>query len=168
MENYQNETLATAQGASVISPELLLAHWQGHRGLTRRLIEVFPEDKLFTYSIGGMRTFAEIVMEIIGMEAPGIKGIATGEWDPLNEHISHHNSKEEILRLWDGATAEINKYWSQIRPERFQEVVIAFGLYKNTAIDTVLYFIDNEIHHRGQGYVYLRSLGVTPPSFWER
>ncbi|MEJ6979249.1 DinB family protein [Pedobacter sp. P351] len=28
--------------------------------------------------------------------------------------------------------------------------------------------IDNEIHHRGQAYVYLRSLGITPPFFWER
>jgi len=27
---------------------------------------------------------------------------------------------------------------------------------------------DNEIHHRGQGYVYLRSLGTEPPPFWER
>jgi uncharacterized damage-inducible protein DinB len=29
-------------------------------------------------------------------------------------------------------------------------------------------FIDNEVHHRGQGYVYLRALGVEPPPFWER
>ena len=27
-----------------------------------------------------------------------------------------------------------------------------------------LYVIDNEIHHRGQGYVYLRALGIEPPS----
>ena len=24
----------------------------------------------------------------------------------------------------------------------------------------ILYVIDNEIHHRGQGYVYLRALGI--------
>jgi hypothetical protein len=30
------------------------------------------------------------------------------------------------------------------------------------------YWIDNEIHHRGQGYVYLRALGVEPPPFYER
>ena len=28
--------------------------------------------------------------------------------------------------------------------------------------------IDNETHHRGQGYVYLRALGIEPPQFWER
>ena len=26
----------------------------------------------------------------------------------------------------------------------------------------------HEIHHRGQGYVYLRALGIEPPPFWER
>jgi uncharacterized damage-inducible protein DinB len=31
-----------------------------------------------------------------------------------------------------------------------------------------LYAIDNEIHHRGQGYVYLRALGIEPPPFYER
>jgi uncharacterized damage-inducible protein DinB len=32
----------------------------------------------------------------------------------------------------------------------------------------ILYVVDNEIHHRGQGYVYLCALGVEPPPFWER
>jgi uncharacterized damage-inducible protein DinB len=32
----------------------------------------------------------------------------------------------------------------------------------------IQYVIDNEIHHRGQGYVYLRELGIEPPPFWER
>jgi uncharacterized damage-inducible protein DinB len=34
--------------------------------------------------------------------------------------------------------------------------------------DLVLYVIDNEIHHRGQGTVYLRALGIEPPPFYER
>jgi uncharacterized damage-inducible protein DinB len=32
----------------------------------------------------------------------------------------------------------------------------------------LLYVVDNEIHHCGQGYVYLRSLGIAPPPFYER
>jgi uncharacterized damage-inducible protein DinB len=30
------------------------------------------------------------------------------------------------------------------------------------------YWIDNEIHHRGQAYVYLRALGIEPPAFYDR
>jgi hypothetical protein len=36
----------------VITPEALLEHWQGHRRLTRRLIDAFPEDQLFSFSVG--------------------------------------------------------------------------------------------------------------------
>ncbi|MDZ4793126.1 MAG: hypothetical protein SGI83_02510 [Bacteroidota bacterium] len=39
----------------IISPESLLKHWQSHRSLTHKTIEAFPEDQLFTYSVGGMR-----------------------------------------------------------------------------------------------------------------
>ena len=41
-------TTATAQ---VISKEDLLNHWQGHRNLTRRVIEAFPEKDFFEFSI---------------------------------------------------------------------------------------------------------------------
>ena len=46
-----------AKVSPVITAEQLLEHWQGHRRLTRRAIEAFPEDKLFSYSIGGMRLY---------------------------------------------------------------------------------------------------------------
>jgi uncharacterized damage-inducible protein DinB len=32
----------------------------------------------------------------------------------------------------------------------------------------LLYVVDNEIHHRAQGYVYLRALGIEPPLFHVR
>jgi uncharacterized damage-inducible protein DinB len=50
----------------------------------------------------------------------------------------------------------------------FSETMTAFGMYPGKVYDLLLYGIDNEIHHRGQGYVYLRSLGIAPPAFFER
>ena len=44
----------------------------------------------------------------------------------------------------------------------------AFGQFPGALHDLILYVIDNEIHHRGQGYVYLRALGLEPPPFYER
>ncbi len=152
----------------VITPSELLAHWQGHRGLTRRTIEAFPEDAFFNYSIGGMRTFADMVMELLGIAGPGIKEIATGEIQELIEEVDHGNKKAKILELWDKATDEINTYWAQIKPEQFQQNIKIFGQYEGTVWSSIFYFIDNEIHHRGQGYVYLRALGVEPPFFYER
>jgi len=154
-----------------ISTEAMLHHWQGHRNLTRRVIEAFPEDKLFNYSIGGMRPFAHLVMEMIDIAVPGVKGLATGNWEKVEE-FDHTKSmpinKEGLLELWDKVTEIIDQTWPEITSEQFQKVEVAFGQYENNNYNTLLYFVDNEIHHRGQGYVYLRSLGIEPPYFWER
>jgi uncharacterized damage-inducible protein DinB len=162
--------MSTASPASatnvVITPEAFLEHWQGHRRLTRRVIEAFPEDQLFTYSLGGMRTFGELALEMLSMAAPMVQGVVSGDWNTSWDR--DRKPKEEILRAWDAATEEINTLWAQIPPERFQENIVAFGQYPGRASDLILYVIDNEIHHRGQGYVYLRALGVEPPPFYER
>lgn len=163
METTQNKS--THQ---VITPAQLLEHLQGHRSLTRRTIEAFPEEAFFKHTIGGMRPFSEMVMELLGIAGPGIKEIATGKMAQLNEHFEHGNQKAKLLQLWDEATEEINTYWAQIAPEQFQQNIKIFGQYDGTVMSSISYFIDNEIHHRGQGYVYLRSLGIEPPAFYER
>jgi uncharacterized damage-inducible protein DinB len=157
----------TVESKTFISTAAFLDHWQGHRQLTRRVIDAFPEDKLFTYSVGGMRPFAELALEMMGMAEPGVTGVATGKWNSFKD-AERPNSKAELLRMWDDVTEQINRVWPTIPPHRFAEVDVAFGQYENPNFQTLLYFIDNEIHHRGQGYVYLRALGIAPPAFWER
>ena len=157
----------------VITPDTLLQHWQGHRRVTRRIISAFPEKEFFTYSIGGMRPFADMVMEFIGLAHPGIIGVATGKWPKIDEleyrsKMSKQRNQKEILQLWDDLTELINTLWIQIPPQRFQEIDTAFGEYEGQISGIILYWIDNEIHHRGQGYVYLRSLNIEPAAFWDR
>jgi uncharacterized damage-inducible protein DinB len=151
--------------------EALREHWQGHRRLTRRVIEAFPEEAFETYSLGGMRPFSELAWEIIGMAEPGMKGIVTGDWaqDGEPEHqINASHEKAYVLRRWDEVTELIDRLWPEIPAGRLEQVEAAFGLYNQPIYNTLFYFIDNEIHHRGQGYVYLRSLGIAPPQFWDR
>jgi uncharacterized damage-inducible protein DinB len=150
---------------TVISPEALLEHWQGHRRVTRRMIEAFPEKELFEYSIGGMRPFAVLATEMLNMAVPIARGVASGAWTGEDPKPT---TRAEILKLWDESTAELDRVWKTIPPHRFQEVDTAFGQWKGTGIWMILYAIDNEIHHRGQGYVYLRSLGIEPPAFYDR
>lgn len=152
--------------AAAITPDALLKHWQGHRRLTRRLIDAFPENQLFTFSIGGMRTFGEMALELVAMAEPMARGVATGDWNTSFEREAR--PKEEILRRWDESTAQIDELWKQIPAERFQEQMTAFGQYPGIVHDLLLYVIDNEVHHRAQGYVYLRALGIEPPPFYER
>jgi uncharacterized damage-inducible protein DinB len=151
----------------VIKPDQLLKHWQGHRALTRRVIDAFPEKDLFNFSIGGMRTMSGYALEFLGMAVPTLQGITTGVW-PTDDKSEKPSTKDDLLKAWDNATGEINRLWADIKPERWQEVDTAFGQWKMPVYALVQYIIDNEVHHRGQGYVYLRSLGIEPPPFYER
>lgn len=150
----------------VITPEQFLAHWQGHRRLTRRLIEAFPEDQLWSFSIGGMRPFGALVTEMLMIGAPMLKGIISGEW--VASSIEGQPTKAELLAHWDADTATLEEYFPKLTLEKFQEHQVAFGQYPGLVYDLLLYGIDNEVHHRGQGYVYLRALGIEPPGFYER
>ncbi len=149
-----------------ITPDALLEHWQGHRRLTRRAIDAFPDDKLFSFSLGGMRPFGVLVMEMLTMAEPTLRGLATGEW--IRSTDRDPRPKQELLRLWDQTTEQMNVLWPKIPPQRFLETVTAFGQWPGVVHNLILYVIDNEIHHRGQGYVYLRALGIEPPAFFDR
>lgn len=151
-----------------ISSTQLLEHWQGHRNLTRRVIDAFPEKELFEFSIGGMRPFAKLAVELISIAGPGLKGIVHHQEEKFSEEAFQPKTKEEILAKWDSETEVINLYFNQISEERFQEMFNLFGQYEFPVYQNILYFIDNEVHHRGQGYTYLRALGIDPPFFWER
>lgn len=160
------DTLSVSQ---VISSQDLLKHWQGHRALTRRVIEIFPEKEFFEFSIAGMRTFAKLTDELLAIASPALKGIVTREVLPFTEGSSQAlTTKAQYLEKWDQATKEINDNWEKLSVEDFSETFNLFGQYEFPIIQNILYFIDNEVHHRGQVYVYLRALDIEPPFFWER
>jgi uncharacterized damage-inducible protein DinB len=84
------------------------------------------------------------------------------------ERWTANRCQKEILQLWDQSTDRINTLWAQIPSQRFEQTMTAFGRWPGRVYELLLYVVDNEIHHRGQGYVYLRALGIEPPPFYER
>lgn len=158
---------STAAEVAFMSVDQLLKHWQGHRGLSRRMIEAYPEEELFSFSIGGMRPFGELVHEMIHMTVPIAAGAATGEWKEYGV-AELPRTKSGLLELWDQDTQSLNEQWAKVTSERLQAKEVAFGQWPSRVFGHILYAIDNEVHHRAQGYVYLRALGIEPPPFWER
>ncbi len=152
---------------AILSKHDLLNHWLEHRNLTRRTLEKFPEDHLFTFKVDQMRTFADLIKELLSLAVPGLHGIVHHESKPYDHDLPYTN-KGELLKAWDEATPQIEKLFLQIPEERFADDYNLFGQYNFPIIHNILYFIDNEIHHRGQGFVYLRLLGIEPPFFWDR
>jgi uncharacterized damage-inducible protein DinB len=151
-----------------VTADQMLEHWMGHRKLSRRTLELFPEDQLFTFSIGGMRPFGQLALEML-MILPTLRGVSTGEWkwEPSYDDVT---TKDALLAAWDDCDAKLQQTWKGITPERLSAIEADnFWLQHATSnVSKVQYWIDNEIHHRAQGYVYLRALGIEPPAFWER
>ena len=97
------------QTSFVITATELLENWQGHRNLTRKVIEAFPEKEFFAYSLAGMRPFATMIQELLAIAVPGIRQIVSGGTEELNEHLDQANTKAHILSLWDEATTDLNR-----------------------------------------------------------
>ncbi|MCC7004226.1 MAG: damage-inducible protein DinB [Gemmatimonadaceae bacterium] len=155
-----------ANSAIVITPEQLLEHWQGHRRVTRRLIAAFPADQFETFTIGGLRPFSGLVQEMLAIGVPSLKGFVHRDWTTSFEPRAL--SKDAALKEWDAQTDEINALFPKIRAEQWQEHDKAFGMYEGPTFELLWYALDNEIHHRGQAYVYFRALGIEPPPFYDR
>ena len=153
---------------TIITLEELVAHWKGHRGLTRRIIEVFPEKEFFEYSIGGMRPAAQLIQEMMDVSSGGVREMVGGDAGEIAGHGVKATSKTEALNIWDDNTVELFENLAKIPVDKFHDRILSFGQYEGTIWGNIFYFLDNEIHHRAQAYVYLRALGVEPPAFWDR
>ena len=163
---------AEAKEGVFLSPAALLEHWQGHRRLTRRTVEAFPEDELFSFTPAPtLRPFGAMVLEVVWMLEPTLEHLL-GEGSELPDWSERQKesppSKGELLELWDETEGYLLETWPRIPEGRFYAVESAFGLPPQPNRNLALYLIDNEVHHRAQGFVYLRLLGVEPPAFWER
>ncbi|MEJ7779561.1 MAG: DinB family protein [Daejeonella sp.] len=158
----------TEKIAAVITPEELSAHWKGHRELTRKVIEAFPEKEFFEYSLGGMRPASQLIQEMLDVSGGGVREMTGGDAGEIAGHAVKATSKAEMLAIWDENTSELFENLAKIPLEKFHERILSFGQYEGTIWGNIFYFLDNEIHHRAQAYVYLRSLGVEPPAFWDR
>ncbi|WP_419805198.1 DinB family protein [Terriglobus sp.] len=156
----------TQSAACPCTQQELLEHWQGHRRLTRKVIEAFPEDQLFAFSIGGMRPFGVLVHEFLGMALPVANQVASGTWG--DTAATKPTDKASILRLWDEHTGKIAAIFPAIPAERFHARIKIYDQWEVSGMEAIQYAVDNEIHHRGQGYVYLRALGIEPPMFYDR
>ena len=147
------------------------AQWEGHRRLTLRAARAFPADKLLSFSPKApLRPFGVMLDEIARIERAYVRGLAEDkwEWDPKNPAPA--TDAATAIAFLEEARAYTRRCWGGLSAETLltpREDPFFFGADKRP-YDWLVYCLDNEVHHRGQGYVYLREIGIEPPPFWER
>jgi uncharacterized damage-inducible protein DinB len=151
----------------VLDADHWLSHYLGHRRLTRRVLAAFPADQFESFAVGGMRPMGSLARELLAMGGPMIHAFATDEWGEWSSDTSPL-SQADALAQWDANTAIIETHWPGVVARGLDRHVVIYGQWPGQVAHHLLYLLENEIHHRAQGYVYLRALGIEPPAFWER
>ena len=149
----------------LLTPEALLTNLKDVRALTRKVIEAFPEKDLFEFSIANLRPFSQMVEEFLMITNYIFTETLHEKHTPFYTEGQFPTTKTEVLALWDKVTEIIAREWKEVG-----DYTQSLTIYQMTFsfAQWILYFIENESHHRGQGYTYLRALGIEPPSFWGR
>ncbi len=146
--------------------------WEENRWLTDKITKSFVDaGALDKTPVPGMRSFRQLLLEIWGIEQVYAKGLATEEWNFAFAPVSYQTCDvDELLAFGQRVREQTRSLWSAVtqdaltkpRPTPFP------GHPEGNAIAWLTYALENEIHHRAQGYVYLRLLGVEPPAFYVR
>lgn len=154
----------------MLTKESFLDILEGNRRLTLRMIEAFPEHDLFQYKPADtLRPFSEMVLEILHIEKAYMRGIGLSDW-VYTQTYKDVTSKDGLMKACEETRGETLELWSKISEERLKTVETDpfFGQSPQSHFDRLFYALENEIHHRGQAYIYLRLLGVEPPAFYIR
>ena len=68
---------------------------------------------------------------------------------------------------WDAVSAELAEHGPHTDSAFFTRMhALPWGEMPGWV--AAIYAVDNGLHHRAQGYVYLRALGIEPPAFYDR
>ena len=112
-----------------------------------------------------MRPFSEMIKEFIGIWDYILKEALSEQHVPLFEQDHFPVTKTELLALRDQVLISLLSECKMI--QNYGQEISPYQM-KFSIAQWILYIIENETHHRGQAYVYLRALGIQPPFFWKR
>ena len=149
----------------LLTPEALLTNLKDVRVLTRNVIEAFPEKELFEFSVANLRPFSQMVEEFLMITNYIFTETLHEKHTPFYTEGQFPTTKAEVLALWDRATEILDREWKEVGD--YTQSLTIYQMSFSFA-QWILYAIENESHHRGQGYTYLRALGIEPPFFWAR
>lgn len=149
----------------LLTPSALLSNFKDARALTRNVMEAFPEKDLFEFSIANLRPFSQMVEEFLMITNYIFTETLHEKHTPFYTEGQFPTTKTEVLALWDKVTEIIDREWKEVGD--YTQSITIYQMTFSFA-QWILYAIENETHHRGQGYAYLRALGIEPPFFWGR
>jgi uncharacterized damage-inducible protein DinB len=138
-------------------------------GITLRVIEAIPKDKIDARPIGAMRTPKELVAHMYTTMRTVAEGIARGSItaDERADAGTELRSREDMIRYARDCWKAADQVMPILTDAQIQAMVkTPWGMdLPGHVCSTIIY--DEHLHHRGQLYAFLRALGVEPPFLWD-
>jgi uncharacterized damage-inducible protein DinB len=139
-----------------------LRYWQNIRRLTVRLLDEFPADSFDFRPAAEIMTVSQLFKHILMVEIFIRDGFLTNNWDEPEELDRNIFEKEMIRDRLIIENQKTAKLLSEVPEGRFMKIIATpFGTVSGEVL--LMVAVDEEIHHRGNLYTYLRILGRTPP-----
>ncbi|MCD6163543.1 MAG: DinB family protein [candidate division Zixibacteria bacterium] len=140
----------------------LLRYWRVVRRLTIRLLEEFPPDSFDFRPAPEIMTVSQLFKHILQVEIYIRDGFLAGKWEIPEEPSSNIFEKEMLKDKLAIESKRTLQLLSEVPEGRFMKIIKT--PYGNLSGEILLQVaVDEEIHHRGNLYTYLRCLGKTPP-----
>lgn len=138
-------------------------------GITLRVLDQLPADKLTTHPIKGMRTPVELVVHMYTGVEQYATSVVTGTLGKFDEKtaVAGIKTKEQLLKFVNNAWLAADKKAQSVTDTLLgAKVRTSWGepLQGSTMLG-ILY--DEYLHHRGQLYAFVRMFGIEPVMVWD-
>jgi uncharacterized damage-inducible protein DinB len=158
----------------IVDAKHFVDHYRRTFARTLEVCNAIPEEKWEWRPAKTIRSFRELVGQIVGNELAMSRGILDGDWDLERLKIGF-SSREEAMSFFRKLHEEAVSGFSAMSNEAFQRKVESpFGEPSGTKTEErmtraqlALRMLEQELHHRGSLYVYLRLIEVEIPGAHE-
>ena len=152
----------------------MLAWWDHFRtvnGITLRIIQSVPKDKIDTRLVKDMRTPKELIAHMYNTMREMAEGAARGEIKMTDEMdaavVAKLKTHDDIVRYAEESWKATDKAIRSMSEAQVNAMVKSPWGRDFPGFVCVNIIYDEHIHHRGQLYAYLRIMGVAPVMMWD-
>jgi uncharacterized damage-inducible protein DinB len=140
----------------------IIKYWDNVRDLTIQVLELFPAEQMDFRPTSKVRKVAEQFDHILTVELHVRNGFMSNNWEPTPGPVLKQFDKSLLANMLRSEHEKTDLVLRALLPEAFTRLYnTSYG--KISGEGFIYLTIDEEIHHRGNLYVYLRLLNIVPP-----
>ena len=143
--------------------ERFIKQWNRIHQQTLKVIKITPSEKFDWRPVESVMTLGELLCHLVDGEHFLITAALTGAGERSPHDLKSCQTADQLVELFDAQHQGLVEQVTHLGEEHLDEEIVIFG--RRMKRTTLLWgMTEHEIHHRGQLFVYLRILGLEPPS----